>query len=367
MQVEMGTARNYTNNPQIIQAPVVQQQQQQQQQQQRQRPIQEMNSGSGGGKYSNKSVRMALYRKGFCITGFCLFVLVVLLMTSFGKVEYNEIAFRQRKSSGTVYRDKVYTSGRYWIGPDFKFLIFPASIVDDTLRNLDAWTRSTINTADGADGDAGSRVLIDLGYQYQIIPEKLDSAYALVGTEIRSFVKDLSLNIIKSTATNFSSDQFIQNRRFVESYFKEFLKKELEEKAFVKLIGLQLRQLKFQNSFIDRKLAGAVQILKNDAESYKKEATLIRAKTSKDVKMVTNEALRIQEEAKANSTFLTKKAENQAARLRQDARHQGLKLLSTTLNITKQKHLLSLDYMVGMINSEADFYVDFDTINKMIN
>ena len=54
------------------------------------------------------------------ITGVLLIVILVPL--SFSYLEYYEYGLKQRKSTGSVLTDKVYSVGRYFIGPDFRFV-----------------------------------------------------------------------------------------------------------------------------------------------------------------------------------------------------------------------------------------------------
>jgi len=329
-----------------------------------------VNHDVGNDDSMDQDDRFKLYKRvGYCSGSLTFFMFIFVLM-SWSKLEFYEQGFKKSKFSGVVYRDKVYGPGRRFIGPDNEFLVYPKSMVDDYLRGLEAWTRATVNagsTGDDGDGDAGTSVVLDVGYQYILKDTELDKLYDKVGVEFRGYIKNVAINSLKNNATRFSSDEYIMERRMVERELKEAVKGAFSQNAHADLINFQLRSITFPKSFRDRKLAGAIQILKNDAESYRKKARLTRAETTKQVLIISNSALKVREEAKANAVFTKAKAKNEAARLEQSARHEGLAMMSKALNITEQKHLLSMDYMFGMIdNNPGSVYVNFNGIDKLI-
>ena len=106
---------------------------------------------------------------------------MILLPLSFQYVKYNEIAFVKKRTSGTISRDNVYTSGRHFLGtrfaharlcqvfvlccvflpgtpcetkmstyscarsgPDIALVTFPASAVTVEYPGLGVWTKSEV-------------------------------------------------------------------------------------------------------------------------------------------------------------------------------------------------------------------------------
>merc|ERR1712146_283152 len=96
------------------------------------------------------------------------------------------------------------------------------------------------------------------------------------------------------------------------------------------------------------------------------EARLTRAETKRLVQLTKNKGYLTREKAKAEAVFIKEKSLNQAASLKQSARHKGLKLLAKALNITKQKEIISLDYLFSMLNGKSELYIDFDNIVKSV-
>ena len=71
-----------------------------------------------------------------------LLLLIILLPMSFHNVEYYEVAFAKRRSTGTISRDKVYYPGRHCIGPDTEFVKFPASEQTVDFKGMSVWTKT---------------------------------------------------------------------------------------------------------------------------------------------------------------------------------------------------------------------------------
>ena len=76
-----------------------------------------------------------------------LLLMVILLPLSFSYVEYHQYGLKQRKSTGTVDVTKVYDSGRYAIGPDYKFLTYQADAHVLDLGELSVFSASAATTA----------------------------------------------------------------------------------------------------------------------------------------------------------------------------------------------------------------------------
>jgi hypothetical protein len=58
------------------------------------------------------------------ICGGATVVLLILILVplSFSYIDYYDYGLVQRKSTGSVDTDKVYSSGRYMVGPDRHFI-----------------------------------------------------------------------------------------------------------------------------------------------------------------------------------------------------------------------------------------------------
>ena len=309
--------------------------------------------------------RKQAYKKGGCCAISLFIFLIIVCAMSISRMHYNEMGFKRKRTSGTVDRETVYTSGRYWLGLNGVFVKYPASAVDEMLVDLSAWTRATEG---GANSDAGTAVLIDISFQYQLIASQLPDLYSKVGTEFQGYIKNVAISTVKNNATLFSSDDFIKSRKVVEGAFRDALAVALEKEANVKLLQVQMRDIEFPSSFMQRKLASSVQELKNQAEEYRKTSRVSRVNTTRLAKAVENDAYEIQEQAIADAGLLTSKAANEAKRLTERSRSDGLKVVTDAVGISTVKQIVSLDYMLNLMDkSPGETYVNFDSITKTVN
>ena len=100
---------------------------------------------------------------GGCVAGFVLLLVIILVSSSFSKLEYYEYGFAKRLTTSTVDRSKVYGAGNHLLGPDYSFVTFPANVISVEQDDLSAWTRADAGTASST-GSAGTSVIIDVSY-----------------------------------------------------------------------------------------------------------------------------------------------------------------------------------------------------------
>ncbi len=55
-----------------------------------------------------------------------ILLILILVPLSFSYVDYYDYGLVQRKSTGSVNTDEVYSNGRYWLGPDRRFVKYQA-------------------------------------------------------------------------------------------------------------------------------------------------------------------------------------------------------------------------------------------------
>lgn len=121
--------------------------------------------------------RKQLYSIAACPCAVVSLLLVILLPMSFQNVEYYEVAFFKRRTTGTISRDKVYGAGRHVIGPDAMFVKFPASEQTVEFKGMSVWTK-TERLTEAQQGAAGTAINVDISFQYRLRPEELSDLYA---------------------------------------------------------------------------------------------------------------------------------------------------------------------------------------------
>ena len=266
---------------------------------------------------------------------------------------------------------------------------YPSIIQQVRLDNMGIWSKSSAGTTGyytavnttttvgntttttmvqtyvgGAEESAGTALTIDLSYQYMIDKEKLKTLFEKRNLDFKPLVENVAYQAIKNTCIEQTADEFLTERPKIEAALFTAITKALTRDAHVILDGVQLRRVDFPASYVARKLAVAVQDLRNDEQDYERISALTRQKTITEAQYIKNTARKVETLAKAEAALVKMRAENTGIILVQKARSDGLKEAKDTLNITKAEHTLSLDYMVqvaGAGNTMAT-YVDFKTL-----
>lgn len=298
-----------------------------------------------------------IVKMGGCLCGVFWLLLIILLPMSYSTLEYYQMGFAHRRTTGTVDRSHVYSAGKYMLGPDYGFTVFPASVQNVDITDVAAWTESDVST------NAGTSVEMDLSYQYQLIPEELPQLFDKRNTVFRPFIENLAMAAIKDTATNFSADAFLMNRMEIEKEMKRRIGMALTA-AHATVKGFMMRRVTFPATFSNRKLDAATQQLKNSAENYRKQSEVTRTETTKQVKIKSNEAVKVSEQALAESELIKEKAKVSAVDLEQTTRNAGLKTVRDALGLVLQKEFVSLDYLINIADQPAGTktFIDFSTV-----
>lgn len=298
---------------------------------------------------------------GICCGSLAILLLLILLPMSFSRLSYYEIGLKRSRISGTIERDTTYESGNHLLGPDGLFLIYPADNQIMDLPDQSVWSKAS-------DTDAGTLLAIDVSFQYQIVPEKLGDLYDKVGINYEPLIRNLAITAIKNTAVKHSADDYLTDRRNIETEMFEAVKTSLENQADSELILLQMNDVTFPDLFYQRKLDAATQIKKNEAEEFKRESRIVRGETLQLVNYIENDAKLTVDISKAKSENIKKTAENTADQIIQNVRNNGLMLIEDELNVTDHKHLLSLDYLVELeLKEKTDFLVNFENTAKTVS
>eukprot|EP00802_Teleaulax_amphioxeia_P007259 Tamp_07265.p1 GENE.Tamp_07265~~Tamp_07265.p1 ORF type:complete len:383 (-),score=109.13 Tamp_07265:1354-2502(-) len=354
--------------------------------------------------------RMKWYQRGACPFATIVLLMIILLPMSFHNVEYDEMAFYKRRSTGTISRDKVYEAGRYFIGPDGEFVKFPASLQTVDFKGLSVWTKTQTTAEGGGQGAAGTAVKLDVSFQYRLRPAELSSLYSAVALTFRPFIENLATTTIKNISTSYTANEWTENRKEIQKAMLTGIDTALEN-AHADCELVQLRKIEFPPTFIERMLAAAVQIQsnqaeeslqrsqlirsetalkvkevendasvvantakaqaalkiveaqqrvqqeKNEAEKFKQQAAITRSTTAQQVAEIENQAWLVNRKAQAEADKIRALAQNEATKKLEQARTEGLEEISSALGWTTSgdlKYLMSLDYIFKLVESSAD-------------
>lgn len=310
------------------------------------------NPRSAKEKAEDKEVRQGLYCLAGCFVFFLFFYLVIFLPLQLIAVGYDEYAFLQRRSTGYVDTDVVYTSGRYFANPDKRFKKFKATAHVIHFDDLSVFT------------DDKLEVLVDVSFFYFIDKARLKELHDVYEYSYSSIVEDKARAAIKNEAATHTTPKYFQQREMIESNFTNVVRTALEE-VFCLLpeTGVYLRQVRTPDE-VKFKMLNQV-VLNEDTirKSYEQDSKFIRQETSRMVNTIANNVTRTLETVEAQALLKLATANAEAQLLQESARTSGLATIYETLGITDPTIKASLDYirMLGE-HADADIAVNFDTL-----
>ncbi|XP_002735949.1 uncharacterized protein LOC100378672 [Saccoglossus kowalevskii] len=316
------------------------------------------------------------------IVGVVCVVLVVLLSISFSGVEYYQYGFPKRSSTGSVDTSKVYTAGKYAIGPDKTFKTFRAAahvvMVDDiaifTSDKLEVW--------------------LSCSFQYFLQPEHLALLHDTFDLQYQPILRGSGIDALKGAAPFYSTTDYIENRKMVEDALFEAIKKRLggrcckkgcedsvegcvpdckrydtctiEDKGyFADVYYFQLAKVSITDDVISNNLLALTQLEDATKEGYLQEAQLVRKETEKQVNEIDNIAAEINQNATAMSELIIAKANAESRAVVENAHNMGLQLVYTELGLNSAQKA-SFNYL-RMLRDKENVHLSVDFGSLRIN
>ena len=109
-----------------------------------------------------------------------------------------QLGFKKRKSTGFVDIEKVYTSGRYFIGPDFTFKVFQAHAHFVELDKISVWTGDKVE------------IKISCNFQYFLRKDFLPDLHEAYNVDYKPIVKGTAIDAIKGRAAVLPIEKYIR-------------------------------------------------------------------------------------------------------------------------------------------------------------
>lgn len=288
---------------------------------------------------------------GSSVGGCCLFIFI-LIMSSIGVVQFNEIAFLKAWGQ-SIDQTEVYTQGRYFVGFTNSFVTFPATVINLNLQDLEVFSS---NEGD----DAGTTLEIDVSVQYVLDPERLSDLFDIGGeTGFTTQIQAEAIETLKNAAPQFNADAYLTDRAAIETNFKTLLQERIALNfANTQVVNVQLLRVPFPASFYQRKLDVGLQALKNEIENFTRETVQVRDETAKKVLLIENDAREIVEKADSQAGLIVARAENEFERVIGSANEVAMNRLAEALDITPdsptyQADFLSLNYLIQLLNNQG--------------
>ncbi|CAJ1959089.1 unnamed protein product [Cylindrotheca closterium] len=286
----------------------------------------------------------------------CL-LLVILLPLSFSYVEYYEYGLVQRKSTGAVDTEEVYTSGRYVIGPDKHFIKYQADAHLESLDSLGVFSKSTSNES------IGLEFRLDVDFTYFLIEDEIGDVHREQASKYPSVISSRAQEAIKNSAADgVTFTEFFRERKTVEALFRRAIQERWDSppNLHARLDQFHLGRIRIPESVATKQLEARVQNERNDREQFFQRAQVERALTEVEVNQINLEAVKELRTAEAQASLIRQKAISESQLIREQAGINGTKRLLEAVGITTQEHKTAYTYIKSLRDrSSMDLSVSY--------
>ncbi|XP_035664086.1 uncharacterized protein LOC118407678 [Branchiostoma floridae] len=246
--------------------------------------------------------------------GIITLLVVILVPLSFSDLQYYEYGFLKRKSTGTVYMDKVYSGGRHFVGPDYHFKVFQADAHFEELTSIAVFSLDKLE------------IRVTCRFQYFLRKDDLPLLHETYDRFYHNVMKTSAIDALKSASPEFNTRDFFEERRLVEDTLADAVKLRLEGNC-----------------------------CKKDCANSTED--------SDKVEKIENQAREISHNATAQSELITSRADAQAVAVVEEARNSGLSLIYERLDLTSADHKASFNYIRTLRDHESvHLSVNYDTL-----
>ncbi|XP_060073151.1 uncharacterized protein LOC132552967 [Ylistrum balloti] len=289
-------------------------------------------------------------------------LICILVPMSFSYLEYYEYGFLRQKSTGTVSVDEVFTTGRFYTGPDVEFKIFQADAHSLELEDI------TVFTADKLE------VEVTVYFQYFLRKEDLTLLHAAYDLYYEDVMKSSATDAVKGATTTFNTRQMISDRKVLEETIFTAVRERLggtccrqdcssfayacpagckpystcetsDKGLYADVRYFQLGSVTISSSVNERFMQSLLLQEEAETEILKQEAQVIRKNTTAIVQRTENEAVEIQAQGTAEAAYIQSVSNSNYTAIIETARSEGLKAVFNRLSITDQQYKSSFDYL----------------------
>ncbi|XP_063412520.1 uncharacterized protein LOC134695237 isoform X1 [Mytilus trossulus] len=302
------------------------------------------------------------------VAGAALLILI-LVPVSFSYLDFYEYGLKRQKSTGSVDKTEIYDSGRYFVGPDFEFKVFPSDLHYVELEDAKIFTSDKLE------------VEVSVNFQYVIRKDELISLHDTYDLEYKEIMKSSALDALKSVFSNpvnasgaitvYTTRELINNRAVIEQTVWKSVRERLggtccnsycgrsnplcstckvvctasDKGLNVEVKYFQLRRIRIPRDVEKQFIQALVLQEQNEEEKLKQDAVVVRKETSQKVLVIENEAKEISQNATAQATLIGSIAQANYTAILESARSDGLKRAFVELNFNLQEHKNSFDYL----------------------
>lgn len=248
----------------------------------------------------------------------------LLLLASFDTLEYQELGLRYSWISETI-EPVTYRSGRYYLGLGNHFVKFPAMV--KPIYFEDHPTQTVQGPAVRSRTSDGLNVLLEISFQYKLIPSKVYELYTVLGDDYEKTFVRIAIEQLTSAATFFDANSFFVNRTVIGPEMHEVLRNHFKDHVFADVPFFQLRSVHLPTAFEDaiqetQVRQQDIQIAEAEQQSKKVQFATKVIQAEQQVKVMNNQA-----DAEAQRVLLNNKAFCKQYALTQEKQVESLKVV----------------------------------------
>mmetsp|Transcript_37477 Transcript_37477/g.77736 ORF Transcript_37477/g.77736 Transcript_37477/m.77736 type:complete len:313 (+) Transcript_37477:1654-2592(+) len=269
-----------------------------------------------------------------------LLLTVILVPMSFSSLEYYEYGLKERKS-GSANLDRVYSRGRYNIGPANRFIKYQADAHTESFEEFAVFSAGSSNSSVGLEFD------IDVYFTYFLIQDELPELHKELALGYQDVIASRAKDAIRNRATSVTFTEYFQDREQVERTFRQAVVTRWNEKPSLhcQLDQFHLGRIRIPDSVADKQLENQVQNERNDKEEYLQLAELEREETKVQVNRIHLNQVKQLRTANAESSLIRAQAAAEAERLQSQAQLDGTQLVFQAAGIDTQDRMAAFTYI----------------------
>lgn len=278
------------------------------------------------------------------ITG--LLLILILVPLSFSYIEYYEYGIIMRSSTGSVNSDRVYGRGRYNIGPDRQFLKYQADAHHISFVDLSVFSTG------GGNESIGLEFKVDVDFTFTLIKDEIGQLHKELASSYEIIISSRAKDAIKNEAASVNTTDYFQNRKSVETRFRNAIQARWDVKPALHctLDQFHLGRIKIPDSVAEKQLQSRIQNERNEMEASLQKAAIERELTAVDVNTIYLKKEKLLRTANAEASLLRANAQANVARIVQEAQINGTQLLFAAADITNQEQMTAFTYIRTLMN-----------------
>jgi|SaaInlStandDraft_4_1057021.scaffolds.fasta_scaffold02459_6 hypothetical protein len=300
-------------------------------------------------RYSSSDFRVTIW-----VSIFSLIVSIVIIATvasSYWYVQYHQYAIEVNTYNGPKY-SKTYTEGRYFLTLDKKFTYFPS-------------TFQYVNFVSDTFADNGLEYELYIRFFYELPEENIGDIYNRFSNNYDSRVVNNAKQLVKNVASEFSVDDYQNNRTYIENVLGDELEIHLMNTVEVNAPSeyFEITTIVYPQTLTDASLQSAVTLQENQQKLAQQNVDVVYAETDKLKSEIDATTEKTREFAINEAQEIIENAESEALNKQLTARSNGIDILCDTLGITNTSQKTEIVNIFSVFDNENDVTM-FNNVNN---